>query len=140
MFVGDKLRPNAILIEYIPNMQEVNLSNFSMKHLLKLRHILEEIHRARVRHGDPYPRNMMIVPGSPGRALWIDFDRAQTFPENVPLSERQSKWFQHEARMVEYFANALVCFSPFARYFAADQRPGSRPCGRRITARIWVLL
>lgn len=63
MFAGDKLPPNAILIEYIENMQPIGLANFSEDRLKELRQILDDIHHARVLHGDPYPRNMMIVSG-----------------------------------------------------------------------------
>lgn len=86
MFLEDKLSPNAILIEYIPNRQPINLSNFSKLRLTELRRILDEIHQAGVYHGDPKPRNMMICCCSgeqlEERVLWIDFDSAQTFSES----------------------------------------------------------
>lgn len=108
MFAGDKLPPNAILIEYIADMQQIGLDNFSENRLKKLRQILDDLHRARVLHGDPMPRNMMIVPGEPDRVLWVDFDSAQTFPEEEPLSPRQEEWFKEEVEMIEYFTKGLV--------------------------------
>lgn len=105
MFLGDKLSPNAILIEYIPNMQPIDLDNFSSQYLRELSHILEDIHLAGVLHGDPKPRNMMIARNQ-GRALWIDFDSAQTFSES--LSTRQRAWVEEENEMMHYFAKALV--------------------------------
>ncbi|PYH96543.1 hypothetical protein BO71DRAFT_407650 [Aspergillus ellipticus CBS 707.79] len=87
MFLHDKLPPNAILIEYIPNMQAVDLSNYSEQRLSSLRQILDEIHKANVLHGDTKPRNMMVFVGMQERVLWIDFDSAQTFPEGG-LSEK----------------------------------------------------
>ncbi|OJZ89220.1 hypothetical protein ASPFODRAFT_57968 [Aspergillus luchuensis CBS 106.47] len=58
-FFDDNLHPNAILNEYIPNLQQIGLSTFSKKRVNKLHQILAEIHQARVYHADPYPQNMM---------------------------------------------------------------------------------
>ncbi|KAJ9223571.1 hypothetical protein DTO271D3_5887 [Paecilomyces variotii] len=110
MFVGDKLPPNAVLIEYVANMQQISLDNFSELRLEKLRRILDEIHQAKVLHGDPKPRNMMVVSGEQeqDRVLWVDFDSAQTFPEEEPLSPKQELWFREEVEMIEYFNEALA--------------------------------
>ncbi|OJD17648.1 hypothetical protein ACJ73_08782 [Blastomyces percursus] len=62
IFHEDKLPPNAILIEYILNMQQIDLSTFLESYLYRFHDILCEIHKARVYHGDVYPRNMMILP------------------------------------------------------------------------------
>ncbi|KGO78260.1 hypothetical protein PITC_036280 [Penicillium italicum] len=105
MFLGDKLSPNAILIEYIPNMQPIDLDNFSSQYLRELSQKLEDIHLAGVLHGDPKPRNMMISRDQ-GRVLWIDFDSAQTFSES--LSTRQRTWIEEENEMMHYFAKALA--------------------------------
>lgn len=109
MFVGDELPPNAILIEYVPDIQQISLSNFSKHRLEELRHILYEMHQIRILHGDSYPRNM-VVSGEQDRVLWIDFDSAQTFSEDF-LSPRQEKWFKEEVEMMEYFVEALVRFT-----------------------------
>lgn len=109
MFLEDKLPPNAVLIEYIPNMLSINLSNFSKYRLAKLHRILDDIHQAGVLHGDPKPRNMMICPGEQGRVLWIDFDSAQTFSESVP-SARQETWVEEEVEIMNYFVEVLVGF------------------------------
>ncbi|ODM21185.1 hypothetical protein SI65_04238 [Aspergillus cristatus] len=63
MFLDDKLPPNAILIEYIPNLQHIDLSNYSKHRLDEIHRILYDIHKARVYHGDARPRNMMASPG-----------------------------------------------------------------------------
>lgn len=107
MFDGDKLSPNAILIEYIPNMQPMNLDNFSSQYLHEPAHIPEDIHLAGVLHGDPKPRNMMISRDR-GRALWIDFDSAQTFSETESLSTKQGVRIEEENEMMDYFVKALV--------------------------------
>lgn len=109
-FHEDKLPANAILIEYIPNMHQIDLSNFSDKYLLKFRDILSEINRVGILHDDTYPRNMMISSGEQAendRVLWIDFDSAQTLPLDS-LSQRHKEWFQSEARMMQEFVDALT--------------------------------
>lgn len=107
MFIGDKSPPNAILMEYIANMESISLSNFSEHRLAELYHILKDIHRVGVLHGDPYPRNMMIAQGEQDRVLWIDFDSAQTFSE-APFSPKQEKWFKEETEMMDWFVKDLV--------------------------------
>jgi hypothetical protein len=111
MFLSDELLPDAILIEYIPNLQELDLKIFSKDRTAKLRQILNEIHEAGVYHGDAWPRNMMISFGpEKERVLWADFDTAQTFPADSPLTPRQQKWLKEENDLVDYFLKNLVCF------------------------------
>ena len=110
MFRNDELSPNAVLIEYISGMQSLDLSNFSEMRMAKFRRILDSIHRAKVGHGDPYPRNMMIQLGDRERLLWIDFDRADTFPEDTALTPKGEELIAWEAAMMNYLAVALVCF------------------------------
>ncbi|PYI35764.1 hypothetical protein BP00DRAFT_219392 [Aspergillus indologenus CBS 114.80] len=105
-FLEDSLDPNAVLLEHIPDMGSVTLSNLSEVRIHKLRHILSEIHRIGIYHGDPYPRNMMIQEAS-GRVLWIDFDRAQTFTPEA-LKPVHFNWLEQESEMMDYFVKALV--------------------------------
>ncbi|KAB8263534.1 hypothetical protein BDV32DRAFT_118827 [Aspergillus pseudonomiae] len=107
MFFHDILPPNAIFIEYIPNLQSIDLSNFSVQRLAKLREILDDIHRVQVLHGDAKPRNMMVSLGEYERVLWIDFDSAQTFSEGG-RSPRQQEWIEEEDELVDYFVDALA--------------------------------
>ncbi|KAF4207292.1 hypothetical protein CNMCM8927_003566 [Aspergillus lentulus] len=104
MFLDDKLPPNAIIIEYIPNMKQIDLSNFSRQRVETFRDILFQMHQANILHGDPKPRNMMIAKN---RVLWIDFDSAQTFLEDQALTSIQHKWFKEEVELMEYFVEAL---------------------------------
>lgn len=116
MFYEDKLPPNAIIIEYIPNMQPICLSNFSKDYLDRFCHILDDIHQAGVLHGDAKPRNMMISRGGQDRVVWIDFDSAQTFSEGV-LSEKQEGWVQEKVELVDYFDDGLVGFGHYGCMF-----------------------
>lgn len=70
---------------------------------------LNEIHDALVQHSDINPRNMMVIEGDPERAIWIDFDRAQTLDEE--LTERQKGWLVKEKFLVEEMAVFMVCSS-----------------------------
>lgn len=112
MFLEDKLPPNAVLIEYIPNMEPIMLSNYSKHYMEHLNQILHDIHKAGVLHGDPMPRNMMISRGERNKVLWIDFDSAQTFSENR-LSPRQGMWIKEEIEIMDYFVEGLVGFSHY---------------------------
>ncbi|RAL01334.1 uncharacterized protein BO80DRAFT_493445 [Aspergillus ibericus CBS 121593] len=106
----DDGRPmSAVLLEYIDDMHQLDLSTFSQSRLDELERILQDIHKAGVLHGDPDPRNMMICPGQNGkqdRVLWIDFDSAQLLPEGE-LSPRQQMWLQEENDLMDYFVKAL---------------------------------
>lgn len=129
-FLKDKLLPNAILIEYIPNMKMMDLSTFSPSRMQKLVSILKEMHEAKIYYRDVYPRNMMVVPESPERILWMDFDRSQTY--SGPLTERQEGWIQSETRVMNEFARLLVslvtlsmlCIDLRKKLQAADYKEG----------------
>lgn len=109
-FLEDKIRPNAVLIEYIPNMQELTLSNFLEERVDRLYGILKAIHQAGVFHSDAYPRNMMIQEDT-GRVLWIDFDRAQTLQDdesNEKSLERHNRRITDEDEEMKEFFGLLV--------------------------------
>jgi hypothetical protein len=95
MFLDDLWPLNAVLIEYVADMHQMDLSTFSKSRLASLHTILLKIHDAKVYHG----------------VLWIDFDSAQTFPENQPLTPRQQKWMTREIQRMDYFVIGLACFS-----------------------------
>lgn len=69
---------------------------------------IHKIRKALVWHSDIHPRNMMIVEDDPERAIWIDFDRAQTFDMNG-LTERQEKWIAFESELVAELGVDMVC-------------------------------
>ncbi|KAL4863881.1 hypothetical protein BDV12DRAFT_189347 [Aspergillus spectabilis] len=95
MFLPDKLPPSAILIEYIPNLQSIDLPTFSKEHLARHRQILDYFHEANVLHGDPMPRNLTV---SSAAGQESDGER----------SPRQEKWVKKKVEMVDYFVDALV--------------------------------
>ncbi|PGH13971.1 alpha-L-arabinofuranosidase axhA [Polytolypa hystricis UAMH7299] len=78
-FVKDEYLPTAILLEYIPNMKELNWTNCNEKRMQNFVLGLNAIHDALVYHDDVHPRDMMIMEEDLKKAIWIDFDRVQTF-------------------------------------------------------------
>jgi hypothetical protein len=109
IFLDDSGPPSAVLIEYVADMHQIDLSTFSKNRLTSFRTILREFHEARVFHGDADPRHMMVVSGKPDRVLWIDFDSAQTLPENKPPTKWQQEWMELEIQRMDYFVYGLVC-------------------------------
>ncbi|PWY67607.1 hypothetical protein BO94DRAFT_561108 [Aspergillus sclerotioniger CBS 115572] len=75
--------------------------------------ILKEIHRALVLHDDPKPRNMMVVKDDPERVVWLDFDRAETFDEDL-VTDEERQYLDEETEMV-------ACFQ---RFLQADCKKG----------------
>lgn len=88
-------------------MEKITFSNFSISRAIKFRTILESIHKAGVYHGDLWPRNLMVQSRTE-RVIWIDFDRAQTFPENQTISERQAEWLRDEKELLDELLDELV--------------------------------
>ena len=77
-FLNDECLPNAILLSYIRNMEQLAPSNYTKERGENFAKGLDEIHKALIDHSDPHPRNMMVLKDDPSRAICIDFDRAQT--------------------------------------------------------------
>ncbi|PYI22758.1 hypothetical protein BO99DRAFT_399835 [Aspergillus violaceofuscus CBS 115571] len=109
MFTNDALPPKAILIEYVPDMKQLDLTNYTKARAEKLRDVLFEINAAKILHSDIAPRNIMVCGGEQERVLWIDFDMAMVFPEDRPLTEEQQEWFDDEAAVMNEFVDWLVC-------------------------------
>jgi len=104
---------NAIFIEYIPGMQMLDIDTFSQERMERFIASLDIIHDAHILHGDPRPRNMMIVTAqgksegkSIERVLWLDFDHATTYCE--ALSEEEKAVLIQEALIIEQLGPLLV--------------------------------
>ncbi|QSS62553.1 hypothetical protein I7I51_02291 [Histoplasma capsulatum] len=115
-FVKDEYPPTAILLEYIPNMKELRWTNYNESRMKNFVDGLNAIHNALVYHDDVHPRNMMIVEEDPERAIWIDFDRAQTF--NGELTERQKGWIADEKELMAEMADFIACLLCFLHRYA----------------------
>lgn len=104
-FVQDRFKPKAILLEYLPNAEELNCVNYSENLYPQAVEGMEEIHKAGVRHRDIYPKNLLLVRGNPERLVWIDFDVATTFTEFEP---KQLAGCNHEIGLVKGLGECLV--------------------------------
>ena len=106
MFKDRNVRLNANLIEYLPDLREMDLTTYSKERMEKAVSTLQRIHAAGVLHGDPFPRNIMITGKNPGRVVWIDFDRAHTYTGK--LTDHEKWWMNHEKAMIDQLATKLV--------------------------------
>ncbi|KAJ5783533.1 uncharacterized protein N7518_009210 [Penicillium psychrosexuale] len=102
-----KARPNGVLIEYIPDLNMIDISNYTEQRAQKLKQLLAEIHKAGIVHLDPYPRNMLIQ-GDSDRVLWIDFELSQIYdPEHL----EHPRYFTFEREDMDRFIQKLVILS-----------------------------
>ena len=105
-FTREKLKPSAILLEYLPNAEQLNCVNYSDALYPQVIEGMREIHRVGVHHRDIYPRNMLLVRGNPYRMVWIDFDvAATTFTDFGP---EQLAYCQHEIELIQGLGELLV--------------------------------
>ncbi|OAR02973.1 hypothetical protein LLEC1_07108 [Akanthomyces lecanii] len=110
-FKNDTAPPSALIIEYIQDANKIDLDNFTQDNMDRLSAILAEFHSVGLLHGDPYPRNMMIVQEtSRDRVFWIDFDSSR-IKDRSTLDDFTELLFQREARQVACVAKAL-CLLP----------------------------
>ncbi|KAL1999752.1 hypothetical protein VTN02DRAFT_4069 [Thermoascus thermophilus] len=95
----------------------MNCVTYSKERMDKAVDGIQQIHSALVEHNDPYPKNVLIVPGDPERVVWIDFDVAITYPDGAYIGERERGWLEMETGCVESFGEML----------ADDQKHGLPP-------------
>ncbi|KKA19530.1 hypothetical protein T310_6487 [Rasamsonia emersonii CBS 393.64] len=105
-FLEDIYPPSAILLEYIPDLEMIQLQNYTNKRMDNLIEGLKELHKALIRHGDPKPRNMMVVKNDPERVIWIDFDRAETYDQDQ-MTQKQKALIKEEEEIVISFKDCL---------------------------------
>lgn len=106
-FADDKHNPSAILLEYLPNAEELNCVNYSDERFQKAIDGLKAIHAAHIHHYDLYPRNILIVRGSPERVVWIDFDVAMIFPNKATVGS-PNEYCKYECDLVASLGELLV--------------------------------
>ncbi|OJD21016.1 hypothetical protein ACJ73_07645 [Blastomyces percursus] len=99
--------PSAILIEYLPNPLPMNSDTYSKKRFEKVNIGIRQIHSALIEHNDPYPKNVLIVPGDPERVVWIDFDVTIVYPNETYIGKKESRYIEFETRVVESYGTML---------------------------------
>ncbi|PGH01023.1 hypothetical protein GX51_05459 [Blastomyces parvus] len=89
-FLEDEYPPSALFLEYIANMEMIDLDNYTEVRMNNLLLGIHEIHQAGVRHSDIRPRNMLIIKDDPNRVVWIDFNRANTYDEHNMTAKQKT--------------------------------------------------
>ncbi|KAL2004521.1 hypothetical protein VTN00DRAFT_3406 [Thermoascus crustaceus] len=113
-FLNDEYSPNAILLEYIRNMERLDaLSNVTKKRIENFITGIREIHKAMIEHSDIYPKNTIILRDHlDGRVIWLDFDQAQTFDQET-LTEEQKEWIEFEEHCVIEMGSDMVSYNAY---------------------------
>ncbi|EJP61760.1 chitin synthase [Beauveria bassiana ARSEF 2860] len=113
-FEDDTTPPSALIIEYIPDANKIDLDNFTQDNMDRLCAILAEFHNIGLLHGDPYPRNMMVVQGTPrDRVFWLDFD-SSSIEDRTVHDEHAEMLFRQESE-------EMACI---AKAYSADAKTG----------------
>ncbi|OKL59039.1 hypothetical protein UA08_05873 [Talaromyces atroroseus] len=92
---------------------DIHVLESTAYHRLKDRGLygIRQIHKALVVHGDPKPRNMMVVRDDEAdRVVWLDFDRAETYDEDRLTDEEMQLMGEEEETMVG-FKELLISFT-----------------------------
>ncbi|EGE79568.2 hypothetical protein BDDG_02509 [Blastomyces dermatitidis ATCC 18188] len=106
-FANDRYRPRAILLEYLSGAEALNCVNYSTHRFCKAMIGMKAIHSALIHHNDIYPKNILIVPSTPERVVWIDFDVATTFPHRESMGCQELKYCDYEDALVASFGELL---------------------------------
>ena len=69
---------------------------------------IQKIHLALIEHNDPYPKNILIVPGDLEKVMWIDFDVAIVYPNDPYIGKKERGRIVFETEIVESFGWLLV--------------------------------
>ncbi|KAL1956502.1 hypothetical protein VTO42DRAFT_7065 [Malbranchea cinnamomea] len=84
----------------------IQLQNYTNKRMDNLIGGLRELHKARIRHGDPQPRNMMVVKNDAERVIWVDIDRAETYDQDQ-MTQKHKALIKEEEEIVISFKDCL---------------------------------
>lgn len=107
-FMTGKSWLSAMFNEYIPGLEELTFENVTQECLDSLHDGIKAINSARVLHNDPFPKNMMVFSEDPARAMWLDFDRAETYSLDRDLTRDELENLEIEDLGIDQFAEAAV--------------------------------
>ncbi|PGH29268.1 hypothetical protein GX50_07983 [[Emmonsia] crescens] len=106
-FQTDTGRPCAILIEYLPKPLIMNCKTYTKERMQKAVTGIQLVHLALVEHNDPYPKNILIVPGDLERVVWVDFDVAIVYPNKTYIGKKGRSRIEFETEVVKSFGQLL---------------------------------
>lgn len=104
------LPANAILMEYIDDMEFIKPSIYTPERGARLSQIMDEFHGIGFRHGDCYPRNMITVPGrgdAKDRVLWIDFELSKLVDLDS-MDAHENELLQEEREVMNQFVQSIA--------------------------------
>lgn len=104
---------------------------------------IKQIHSALIDHNDPYPKNILIVPGEPERVVWIDFDVAIVYSDDSQVGEKEREWIEIKTEVVESYGVMLVgglLSRVISSFFVADIAFAGRGPEKGVAAEYKVLL
>ncbi len=107
VFEGEPELPNAVVIEFIPDLRPFDLSHYTAERADQLQATMSEIHGLGVEHGDVHQRNAKVHEET-NRAIWIDFDRAIICPLDLTTEGQKKDWRRAMANEEERLLDALV--------------------------------
>lgn len=117
-FLNDEIYPSAILLEYLPNAQQLHCVNYSEERMKRAVAGIRDIHSAHVEHNDASPKHILIVlegEGNLERIVWIDLDVSTVYSvagnENSDLKVREERRLRFEVECVESLGRLLVSLS-----------------------------
>lgn len=93
-FANDPEPPNAILLEFLPESEQMNVRNITYEVAQNAMLALARVHAAGVLHRDINPRNHLVLPE--GRVVIIDFDTALSWPDKR-VNRLELKWESESA-------------------------------------------
>ncbi|EDN08737.1 predicted protein [Histoplasma mississippiense (nom. inval.)] len=91
----------------VSGAEALNCVNYSTHRFRKAMIGMKAIHSALIHHNDIYPKNILIVPSTPERVVWIDFDVATTFPHRESMGCQELKYCDYEDALVASFGELL---------------------------------
>ncbi|PGG99209.1 hypothetical protein AJ79_08639 [Helicocarpus griseus UAMH5409] len=97
----------AILIEYLPKPLVMNCITYTKERMQKTVIGIQQVHLALVEHNDPYPKNILIVPGDFGRIVWVDFDVSIVYPNETYIGKKGRSRIEFETEVVKSFEQLL---------------------------------
>ncbi|EEH34752.2 hypothetical protein PAAG_05799 [Paracoccidioides lutzii Pb01] len=106
-FRHDAGLPSAILIEYLPKPLVMNCVTYSKERMHRTVIDIQQVHSALIKHNDPFPKNIIIIPSHLERVIWIDGDVAIVYRNDIYIGKNGRSRFEFETEVVKSFGQLL---------------------------------